>query len=139
VKRAIWVAGVLMLGVIVLAPLLFGPVFGQEWAEAGKFAQVLAVAAGFQFVNRTVGSTAIVVERQDLDLLCEITSIACGSGALLLAGTLGSSPLECMMFYAMGDSVGSLTGLGLSWFSIHRAINHWNLRMSSTPEMEFPC
>jgi O-antigen/teichoic acid export membrane protein len=139
VLRATGLASVLIIGVVLVAPFLFGPLFGREWAEAGNFAQVLAFSAGFGFVNRTVGGAALVVERQDIDLLCEITNIGFGSGALLLGGALGLGPLHCMVCYAVGDSIGSMTGLSLSWIAIRRTIDRWNTRMSEVSEMELPC
>lgn len=122
-------SGLMALGlisiVVVVAPVLFGPVFGEQWSEAGRYAQVMAVAAGFQFVNRAVGSTATVVERQDLDLAGEVIWILCGSGALILAGSAGASPFMCIVAFCIGQSVGCVLSLLLSWYAISIAVRRW--------------
>ena len=137
IKRSSGIALLLTSGVILIAPFLFRPVFGAQWEEAGRYAQVLAVAAGFQFVNRTVGSSAIVVERQDIDLMCEIIGTVCGSGVLVAGGVLHLDAFMCIALYAIGDSIGSFFGLGLSWYAISRSIRNWNQRVADNSEMEF--
>ena len=123
VSRSGLVAIALVIGVATAAPVLFGPIFGSEWAEAGRYAQVLAISAGFQFVNRSVGSTATVVERQDLDFYAETAWTLLASGSLLVAWYFGASPYVCMIIFSIGVALGSVASLSLSWYAIHSAIN----------------
>jgi len=122
VSRAGLIACVLVGGVATIAPLLFGPIFGSDWDEAGRYAQVLAVGAGFQFVNRSVGSASTVVERQDLDFAAETLWTLFASGSLLLAWMLGARPFVSMVIFSMGMSLGSVASISLSWYAIHDVI-----------------
>lgn len=136
VSRSCLIAIALVLIVALSAPVLFGPVFGEQWTEAGRYAQVMAVAAGFQFMNRVVGSTATVVERQELDLAAELLWILCGSGALLLAGGTGASPFMCVVAFCIGQSVGCVLSLSISWFAIRSAVRRWQEDPASHLEVE---
>ena len=72
---------VLSLGVVAAAgPQLFGLVFGSAWAEAGQFAQFLALMALGRLVVHPVAQTLTVLERQDLQLAWDVLRF----GALLL-------------------------------------------------------
>jgi O-antigen/teichoic acid export membrane protein len=83
-KAATWrllAFGLLTLGLVVVAgPQLFGLVFGSAWAEAGQFAQFLALMALGRLVVHPVAQTLIVLERQDLQLAWDVLRF----GALLL-------------------------------------------------------
>jgi O-antigen/teichoic acid export membrane protein len=83
-KRTTWrllIFGVLALGLVVVAgPQLFALVFGAVWTEAGRYAQFLALVTLGQLVVAPVAHTLTVLERQDLQLVCDALLFA----ALLL-------------------------------------------------------
>lgn len=126
VSRSSLLALVLVVGVVIFAPLLIGPLLGSEWTEAGKYAQVLAISAGFQFVNRAVSSATTVVQRQDLDLLGEVLWTVSATGSLLIGWSIDASPFTTIAMYSAGISLGSLLCLGLSWYAIAATIRSHN-------------
>jgi len=120
--RASLIASILFIGVVLTTPLLFGPLFGSQWSGAARFAQILAFPASLQFVNRSVGSAAIIVERQDLDFAGECISTLSASAAVILAKQMDASPMTCIVMLSVGLSVGCLSGLLLSWYAIHSVV-----------------
>lgn len=122
VKRSCVLALLLVAGVVIFAPIVIGPLLGNNWAEAGRYAQILAIASGFQFVNRAVSSASTVLERQDLDLIAEIAWTIAATCSLLVARWLEVTPFNAVVIYSVAISVGSLICLGLSWYAITDAI-----------------
>jgi O-antigen/teichoic acid export membrane protein len=86
--------GVLALGLVVIAgPQLFALVFGSVWAEAGRFAQFLALVTLGQLVVGPVAQTLTVLERQDLQLACDALRFAVLLLVFFVAHQLAWSPL----------------------------------------------
>lgn len=80
--------GVIPSAVLVLfGPPLFGLVFGEEWTEAGRFAQVLAIGLLAQLAVSPVARTLLVLEHQGLQI---------ASDGLRLALTIGG-PVVCAL------------------------------------------
>jgi O-antigen/teichoic acid export membrane protein len=70
--------------VLLLAgPFLFSFVFGQAWAEAGRFAQLLALAMLSQFIAVPLSQTLTVIGRQGVQLAWDVTRLALTVGALV--------------------------------------------------------
>ena len=100
------VFGILSLGAVIVAgPQLFALVFGSVWMEAGRFAQLLAIATLGQLVTSTVSQTLTVLGRQDV----QFTWDAVRFGALLLvflaAYQLTWSPLLTIMVLTIATTI----------------------------------
>lgn len=122
-RRTAVVALPLLGTLAIVAPWVFGPLFGDEWAEAGRYVRILAVVAAFDVLSRGVGSTLSIIERQDLDLVTDVVGIVLVSGALIAGGTLGASPTTTLIFYSIAGSVAGLVYLGVVWYAIRQTIN----------------
>lgn len=72
----------------VAAPFLFGPVFGDDWREAGIYTAILAPMYFLTLVASPTSGTLDVLERQDLHLVREILRIVIVGGAVLAAAAL---------------------------------------------------
>ncbi|WP_029898485.1 lipopolysaccharide biosynthesis protein [Desulfohalovibrio reitneri] len=112
------VPGYLLLAL--LAPWLFGPVFGAEWTEAGRVTAVLAPACLLMFVAGPVSTSFAAFERQDLLLryhgaavLVALVGFGAGQymGGLLWATALFSA-FQAMRYAAMLVSIRSLNRTG---------------------------
>jgi O-antigen/teichoic acid export membrane protein len=68
VRRLLLVGLLPAAALIGFGPELFGLVFGPEWAEAGEYARVLAVAYLAQFAVVPVSATLFLLERQGQEL-----------------------------------------------------------------------
>lgn len=101
-----------------LAPLLFGPVFGPQWSEAGMFVAVLAPAHYARFVAAATGDILYVVERQNLQLIREIVRFCLIGGAIPVAALLQLTPLGAMVLLSV-DSVVTYGVYGaISWRAV---------------------
>lgn len=58
--------------IIISAPYIFPFLFGQEWAAAGRLAQILAPMYFVQFVVSPMSTMFVIAEKQKLDLLWQI-------------------------------------------------------------------
>ncbi len=50
--------------IIIFAPFLFGFIFGAEWREAGRYAQLLSPWIFFSFITSPISQVPIIVNRQ---------------------------------------------------------------------------
>lgn len=66
--------GVVPAAIILIAgPALFAFVFGSEWSEAGQFARLLGVMFWLRFVSSPLSSMFYIAEKQQLDLVLQVT------------------------------------------------------------------
>ncbi|MCY2990958.1 MAG: oligosaccharide flippase family protein [Planctomycetota bacterium] len=86
--------------VLTAGPQLFAFAFGSEWAQAGSFAQYLALSLLLQFVISPLSHTLNVLERQDLQLLWDVTYFVLRVGGLCLAQWLSWTIAEAMLTYS---------------------------------------
>ncbi|MCB0261128.1 MAG: oligosaccharide flippase family protein [Calditrichae bacterium] len=69
-------------GVILLAPLLAGLIFGKEWSEAGVYMQILSLGIYFRLINSPIASALSIINRQEAGLVLIILSLALRFGAM---------------------------------------------------------
>jgi lipopolysaccharide exporter len=86
---------------------LFSAVFGQRWAEAGVYAQFLAVWHFLAFLDLPLDIFALV-NRQEISLWITILSLSGRAASLFLGVTFGSPRLALGLFVLF--STGLLTG-----------------------------
>ena len=101
---ALTAIGPFILGAIA-APLLFGLVFGQTWAEAGTFVAILAPMYFLQFVATPTGGTLDILERQDLHLVRELGRLLLIGGAVAVGAVLRLPPLSTIVLVSVAGSV----------------------------------
>ncbi|MBD3843174.1 MAG: oligosaccharide flippase family protein [Campylobacterales bacterium] len=88
---ALFSIGVFPVVVLILfAPTLFSFVFGEEWREAGEYAQVLAPLALAQFVSAPLSYVLVFREKLFLDLKLQIVFLSLVVVALWFASELMS-------------------------------------------------
>jgi len=81
------------------APPLFAFVFGEQWREAGRYAQFLAPMYAMRFLASPLGFVLIIAERQNFYLGWQITLFFLTIGALAV-GWATSSALVCVGFFS---------------------------------------
>ncbi len=74
----------LLLGV--LGPQLFDVVFGPEWFDAGRYAQILALSFLVTFLYRVLSVFFDIHERQRMRLGIDAAQLAARTGAMVLGG-----------------------------------------------------
>jgi O-antigen/teichoic acid export membrane protein len=76
--------------VVALGPGAFGLVFGPEWEESGRFAQLLALAYLAEFAVTPISQTLFILERQGVQLVWDVTRLLLTVGGPLLCGLVGA-------------------------------------------------
>jgi O-antigen/teichoic acid export membrane protein len=103
---------------ILLGPLLFGFIFGEEWTQAGVFAAIMAPWYGLILVTNPTSGTLGVLERQDLHLVREVLRVGVIGAAPLIAFTLHASPEGVVASMSLAGCVTYLLYGWLSWRAI---------------------
>jgi O-antigen/teichoic acid export membrane protein len=75
---------------VLLGPDLFRIVFGEQWVDAGRYAQLLAVAYLAAFCVGPITPTLFLLERQGLELTWVIVRLTLTIGAPLACGLAGA-------------------------------------------------
>jgi O-antigen/teichoic acid export membrane protein len=103
---------------MIASPLLFAPVFGEAWRDAGFFAAFLAPMYLLTLVTSPTGATLDVLERQDLHLARELLRLVLVGGAVLTAAAAHLSPLAAVaVLSGAGCATYCMYGL-ISWYAI---------------------
>lgn len=101
--------GLLPLYVIaIIAPDVFGVVFGQRWLQAGSYATILAPCLFTEFVFAPLAVLFFVFERQGADLSIRIVTSALTIGALVLGGIVFRDAILTLVIFSVVTSLGNL-------------------------------
>ncbi|MBB6453293.1 O-antigen/teichoic acid export membrane protein [Salirhabdus euzebyi] len=87
--------------IIISGPWLFQLVFGDQWMEAGKYVQLLALMYLAQLTMSPLSSTLDVLQKQDWELVWDIVRVIFVVSGLLLASFLNLPPIYAVLFYAI--------------------------------------
>lgn len=86
VRSAIYLICPAMLLLGALGPQLFEVVFGSEWTEAGRYAQILALSFMITFLYRVLSVFFDIRERQRMRLAIDAAQLVGRTGAMVLGG-----------------------------------------------------
>ncbi len=125
----------------VLAPLLAGPIFGDEWTAAGPFIAILTPMYCAQLIAASTGSSLDVLERQDLHLLRELMRLVVFGGAMLGAVVAGLSPTGFVVVLSAAGCLTYTFYLLISWRAIvrhERGLSAGQREGTATPDLPEP-
>ena len=94
-----------------LAEPAFVIVFGDEWAQAGRIAEILAVMFAFKFVASPLSYTLYIANRQHHDLVWQIVLLV----MTVAIFTFDASLERLMVMYSAGYSTLYVAYLGMSY------------------------
>lgn len=98
-------------------PALVDWVLGAKWAEAGAFAQVLAIAAAIRLLDAPLSSIRLVAGRYGFDLIWKASLMA----SVMIASTIGATA---------GGGLGAVIGLAISLSILHSASLAFAIRLA---------
>jgi lipopolysaccharide exporter len=107
---------------------LFIVVFGQEWAEAGIYTQILSIWVFFWFISTPLSNLFRVLEKQEFSLYINIGILMSRFMALWLGGISGNARLSLLLFSVSGIlvygymSIVVITASGVSIRKVTRLI-----------------
>jgi lipopolysaccharide exporter len=114
------IAVVIILVMMPFGPFLFAFVFGEEWREAGRFAQIMAPWFLANFIFTPIAQTAVILDRQK-----SLFILMSGINLLVLAVFAVTSSIT-------HDVNTSLIILSLTGFVLTIGLLIWNIRMVKT-------
>ena len=100
VTRLFLVAAVPSVAIALFAPVTFPVVFGAEWREAGRYAQLLAPAALVQFAVSPVAWVLTLNGRQGWQLGWDLARLGLVLGSLLGPAALGAGAVVAVGSYS---------------------------------------
>ena len=103
--------------ILFFGPQLFGIAFGQEWRQAGVFAQILALPFSLRFIVSPLSYMFMIAERQKLDLQLHILSLI-----LCVACMVGGRQVHA--------EYGMVIGYGLTMTIIYLAYGRVSLNLA---------
>ncbi len=103
-KSLVLLAFVPLVGFLLFAPSVFIFVFGQEWREAGIFAQLLSIMFFFRFIASPLSYVIYIAEKQNYDLIWQIGLLFLTLASLLGGVALGEPRLS-VVFYSIAYSI----------------------------------
>ncbi len=92
-----------------LGGTLFGFVFGENWAEAGFYTQILSIYVLFQFMNSPMNILAIL-QRQGIGLVFNIGLLSSRLIAIIIGANFGEPRLAILAF-SISSSIGYIVFL----------------------------
>ena len=98
-KRLFLVSLIPFAVILLYAPQLFTWVLGQEWLEAGKYAQVLIPWIMMMFLNSPVVPVLAVLERQKTQFTFEMALLVSRVSAILIGAIAFSSPYVAVCLF----------------------------------------
>lgn len=110
-----------VIAVLIFGPQLFAWLFGEEWAQAGTFAQILVVAYLAQLVVSPISRALLILERQITQLVWDATRLVAASGAVLITALLGLDFVYCALALATVQVAWYAALLVISLHSARRA------------------
>ncbi|MDL1960302.1 MAG: oligosaccharide flippase family protein [Deltaproteobacteria bacterium] len=81
---------------------LFVVVFGQRWAEAGVYMQILGLWIFFQFISSPISTLFAVLEKQHYGLLFNTVLFVTRAASLIIGGMTGDVRFTLFLFASTG-------------------------------------
>lgn len=107
------ISAVVASSLLMLAPYVFSRIFSPEWAEAGRFIQILSPHVGVVIVISPLAYLPILAGKQGEALQLEIISVGAKMAALSIGGKFGDAQITLLFFSLTGLIVGLFT---LFWY-----------------------
>lgn len=114
-------AVVLGAAIFVLSPLLFGPIFGEEWVEGGHIAQALSIGVAAQMVAVPLSQTLIVFGRYRTQLMWDVGRLVVVAGAVIIPSGLGQRLAEIAWTFSVTSAVSYAVLWALCFDAVSRA------------------
>jgi O-antigen/teichoic acid export membrane protein len=122
IKRLAWIAALPSLAILLIAPRLFGFVFGASWHEAGVYAQLLIGVQFLGFVSWPVIPTLSILERQSIQFVWDVARSVLCTGTLIICHLYRLGARQTVFAFGVVTAASYLTHIILSKTAIHTRI-----------------
>jgi len=96
---------------------VFTVIFGEAWAEAGVYAQILSIWTFVWFISSPLSSIYVVMEKQQFGFQYSFFNLATRLISLLMGGLLGNARIALMLFSVSGIIVYGYLCLKMMFYS----------------------
>ena len=104
-RRLLVFALIPMIAFAVLAPLLAGPILGPDWAASGTYLALMTPWLYAQMVVAPLSRIVSVLQRQDLKLIYDFSSLAAALAAYFIADRLGLPVERYVLLFSLLTAV----------------------------------
>jgi len=87
-----------ILVVTIIGPDIFAVIFGEIWAEAGLYAQILSIWAFVWFISSPLSTIWVVLEKQEFGIRITVLNFVTRIISLVLGGISGSPVIALLLF-----------------------------------------
>jgi len=87
------------------APALFEWIYGSNWLEAGKYAQILSVMYFFKFISSPLSYVFYIVGKLNVDLILHLFILFVSAISIYLGFWLTKDISSSLLFYSIGYSL----------------------------------
>ena len=91
-----------VLALMLIGKDLFIVVFGERWAEAGVYVQILGLWIFFQFISSPISTLFAIFEKQHYGLFFNSLLFVARSAALIIGGMTGNVVFTLFLFASIG-------------------------------------
>ena len=112
-----------ILAVTIIGPELFAVIFGDIWAEAGLYAQILSIWAFVWFISSPLSTIWIVLEKQAFGIRVTTLNFLTRIISLVLGGITGSPVVALLLFAFSGILIYGYLNVKMLLFSGVQLIN----------------
>lgn len=114
--KVLGILGIVPFGFLILfAPQLFALVFGEQWREAGIFAQFLSIMYFFRFVVSPLSYVYVVAKKFREDFILHLFFLFITTIAFYVSNLLFENKRMMILFYSIGYSLAYLLTLMRSY------------------------
>lgn len=85
--------------------IIFSIVFGEEWALAGKYVEIMSLMIFMRIVANPLGIMFVIAEKQIIDLYIQIVTFILAFIGLYLGYYFYNSPEKSILFFSMAYSL----------------------------------
>ena len=124
--------------IAIVSPVLFAPIFGNEWSQSGVFVATLVPMFYLAFVVTSTGDILYILERQRLHLVRELLRLSGLGGSVLVAALLHLPPATSIVVLSVGGCITYILYGVISWRAIteHQPRPEWLAATGGTGEAE---
>lgn len=102
---------------------VFAVIFGNSWAEAGVYAQILSIWAFVWFISNPLSSIYVVLEKQQFGLKFNIFNFSTRLLSLAIGGYLGSARVALALF--------AISGVFVYGYLCYKMLSYSGVKMSN--------
>lgn len=96
---------------------VFTVIFGEAWAEAGVYAQILSIWAFIWFISSPLSTIYVVMEKQQFGFLYNLLNLTTRLLSLTIGGLLGSARIALVLFSISGILIYGYLCLKMMYYS----------------------